>query len=294
LNALVTGSAGFLGRHFTAALTATGHAVTAVDIDDPVHPRDTRRFFDTNQTRYDLVIHCAAVSPHRSAIDRTPLLAGACNLELDAAMFQWAADTRPGRVAYISSSAAYPRRWQEDDHDRIALREEDVDFEYPIGEPDGIYGWVKLTGEKLANAYRQQGGTVTVVRPFSGYGEGQTTDFPFGAFVHRAHRREDPFTIWGDGTQVRDWIHVDDVVAGTLAAVDAEHDGPINLCTGVGTSMEELAGLVCDAAGYSPAYELLVDAPQGVAYRVGDPTRLREIYEPAVTLEEGVKRALTT
>lgn len=151
---------------------------------------------------------------------------------------------------------------------------------------------MKLTGERLADAYRAQGGRVTVVRPFSGYGEDQSDQFPFGAFRDRARRREDPFTIWGSGEQVRDWVHVDDVVGAVLAAVEQDVDGPLNIATGHGTSMRELAELFATTAGYRPEFETHPERPAGVAYRVGDPTRLHEIYTPRVTLDEGVKRAL--
>jgi nucleoside-diphosphate-sugar epimerase len=254
---------------------------------------DARLLFAKAINAVDLVIHCAAVSPHRSAIDGTPLTVGAGNLELDAAMFQWAARTKPGRVVYISSSAVYPVSLQNDLARPRNLREDDCRSDrLNSDDPDAIYGWTKLTGEKLADAYRRQGGSVTVVRPFSGYGEDQSADFPFGAFLRRAQRHEDPFIIWGDGEQVRDWVHVDDIVSGTLAAVEHGVDGPLNICTGEGTSMRELAALVCREANYSPAFDLLADAPAGVAYRVGDLIRLREIYEPKVSIAEGVRRAL--
>ena len=171
------------------------------------------------------------------------------------------------------------------------LKESDLRLEFPAF-PDAIYGQVKIMGETLAEAYRAQGGTVTVVRPFSGYGEDQSAQFPFGAFRDRALAREDPFTIWGDGTQVRDWVHVDDVVGAVLAAVDQGVDGPVNLCTGVGTSMTELATLLMVASGYCPDIDYRTDAPAGVAYRVGDPARMREFYQPKVTIEEGVRRAV--
>lgn len=290
MRVLVTGSAGFLGRHFIERLADDGHDVTGVDIVDGM---DALAYFRYCGTAPSLVVHCAAVHPHRSAIDSTPLMVGAGNLELDAAMFQWATRTKPGRVVYFSSSAAYPVDLQNDFATAVPLAETALRAgRYNIGRPDGSYGWVKLTGEQMADWYRKQGGRVTVVRPFSGYGEDQSADFPFGAFRDRARRREVPFVIWGDGEQVRDWIHVDDVVAGTLAAVDHEMDGPLNLCTGVGTSMRELAEMFCRRAGHAPGFEFKRDAPAGVAYRVGDPTRLHEVYTPKVTIEEGVRRAL--
>jgi nucleoside-diphosphate-sugar epimerase len=296
MKVLITGCRGFLGRHFAKALAEKDPEGRRIGLDVRGHEyqrRDAREFFLLDRTQYDLVLHLAAVSPHRAAIDGRALAVGAGGLALDAAMFEWAARTRPGRVVYFSSSAAYPVAAQQ--RPGVCLLEGDViDFGHgdDIGEPDAIYGWVKLTGERLADAYRAQGGAVTVVRPFSGYGEDQSSNFPFGAFRDRALAREDPFIVWGDGQQVRDWIHVDDLVGATLAAVDHEVDGPLNLCTGIGTSMRELAELFTATAGYRPHIELRPDQPTGVANRVVDPTRLHEIYTPRVTLEEGVKRAL--
>lgn len=291
MKVLITGAAGFLGRHFTARLLADGHGVTRVDIASQVVHIDALEVFRRETVRYDLVMHCAAVSPHRAAIDGKALAVGAGNLALDAAMFEWAARARPGRVVYFSSSAAYPVSYQHVNAAKRTMVEDLIDPSDPE-PPDAIYGWVKLTGERLAAAYREQGGAVTVLRPFSGYGEDQGTDWPFGAFRDRATARQDPYTIWGDGTQVRDWIHVDDVVGGTLAAVEHGVDGPLNLCTGVGTSMRDLARLFVIGAGFKTNYEFLSDRPSGVAYRVGDPTRMLEVYQPQVSLEEGVARAV--
>lgn len=288
---LLTGSAGFLGRNFHRHLVLRDYGdVWAVDV--AAKPFiNALEVFREDDGHYDLVIHCAAVAPHRAAIDGKTLAVGAGCLELDAAMFQWAARTRPGRVVYFSSSAAYPTRGQRAEH-HWALDEQYIDLEHSQGEPDAIYGWVKLMGERLAAAYRAQGGAVTVLRPFSGYGEDQSDDFPFGAFRDRARRRDDPFVVWGDGTQVRDWVHVDDVIGAVLAAVENGVDGPVNICSGVGTSMAELAALFAAEAGYDPRFDFRADQPAGVAYRVGDPTRLNTFYTPTVTIEEGVRRAL--
>lgn len=288
MNILVTGSAGFLGRHFRAALVDRGDDVTAVDI---VEGRDVLDVFRHGNKTFDVVIHCAAIAPHRSAIDGRALAVGAGGLELDAAMFQWAARTRPGRLVYFSSSAAYPVAYQHKHAAPWPMDEDLIDLAAPE-QPDAIYGAVKLMGERLAAAYRAQGGAVTVVRPFSGYGEDQSADFPFGAFRDRALRREDPFTVWGDGTQVRDWVHVDDLVDAVLAAVEQGVDGPLNIATGIGTSMAELAAMFCAEADYMPRFEFHPEKPAGVAYRVGDPTLLNEVYTPKVTIAEGVKRAL--
>jgi nucleoside-diphosphate-sugar epimerase len=284
VRALVTGSAGFAGRHFAAALEDAGAAVTGVDL---AGGDDARDFFRRDGTQFNLVIHCAAVVGGRATIDGAPL-ALASNLELDAALFQWALRTRPGRIVYVSSSAAYPVALQHAPGWR--LREDDIDLG-SVRQPDQLYGWAKLTGEILAHRARGEDLAVTVVRPFSGYGEDQAGDYPFAAFCGRARRREDPFPVWGDSRQARDFIHIDDIVAATLTMAAEHIDGPVNLGLGRPVTMAELAGLVCAEAGYSPAVTER-RGPQGVLCRVADPALLLGFYEPKITLEEGVARAL--
>jgi nucleoside-diphosphate-sugar epimerase len=291
VKALVTGSAGFVGRHMVAELDRRGWEVDARDIvTGRCLDNALEVFFYQNQV-YDLVVHAAAQAPHRAAIDRRPATA-IYNRMLDAAMFEWAVRTGQRRVLYLSSSAVYPvtRQLAPAEWGRPLAEIERADFD--DGAPPDPYGETKLLGERLALAAEACGVPVHVVRPFSGYGEDQSLDFPFGAFLDRVRRREDPFPIWGDGRQVRDWIHIDDVVAGALAAVEQDVREPVNLCTGRGTPLIELAAMMHEAAGYAPDVALIPDAPGGVAYRVGDPGRLLGIYRPKVSLEEGVARAL--
>jgi nucleoside-diphosphate-sugar epimerase len=293
VRALVTGSAGFVGRHMVAELEARGWDVHGVDVTD-AWPDGALDVFRLGAKVFDLVVHAAARSPHRAAIDGQPSIMP-YNVMLDAAMFNWAIRTGQRRVLYLSSSAAYPIDLQDDFATARELCEDDIPWSNRnIGVPDASYGWTKLAGERMAAAASEAGVAVHVVRPFSGYGEDQGTDWPFGAFLDRARRREDPFTIWGTGEQVRDWIHVDDVVNGALAVVDADARESVNLCTGTGTSMLELAEQICAAFGHEPLFQTHPDAPAGVAYRVGDPTRFNEIYRPRVSLAEGVQRAVAT
>lgn len=289
-SALVTGCAGFAGRHFTRALEERGYFVRGIDT---AYGEDALGYFSTNHSRFRLVVHCAAVVGGRAVIDGDPL-AQAVNLQLDAAMFRWALRAQPGRVVYVSSSAAYPVPFQTLEV-KARLTEDMIDPTLKKGllcMPDQLYGWAKLTGENLAHRARQAGLEVTVVRPFSGYGEDQDESYPFRAFAERARARADPFEIWGNPYQCRDFIHIDDIVGATLRMCDQGIDGPVNLGTGIPTTMEHLAALFTRAAGYKPRLNMRKDAPMGVEYRVADVSALNEFYLPRVSLEEGVKRAL--
>jgi nucleoside-diphosphate-sugar epimerase len=300
MKALVTGDRGFLGRRFAEELERRGYDVVGLDTKrSPA--QDCRLWFSssagTRAGHFDLVVHAAAVIGGRARIDGAPL-ATAVNLSIDAEMFRWASAARPGRVVYFSSSAAYPVAYQVG-NERNLLIEEHLDLPRLAYEPDQVYGWTKVVGEVLAGKLREAGVPVTVVRPFSGYGADQDEDYPFPSFIRRACERGAAdggvFRIWGNGNQVRDFVHVDDIVARTLRLADDGTAEPVNLCTGRPTSFNELARLVCSEAGWDdPKYAHLLNAPTGVRYRVGSPARMRRLTGdlPMISLETGIRRAL--
>ena len=281
---LITGDAGFVGGYFHKALN--GHDITGVDIKNGI---DARKFFATDETHFDLVVHLAAIVGGRATIEGEPLSV-AVDLAIDSELFQWALRTRPGRIIYYSSSAAYPIKLQ-DYGSTHHLTESDIDLNN-IQSPDYTYGWAKLTGEILASYAEREGLRVHIFRPFSGYGEDQSLDYPFPSFIKRGVEKANPFKIWGSGNQVRDFIHMEDVVAATLEAVQQDIQGPVNLGLGRVTSFNDLAILVANECGYSPEFERILGAPEGVQYRVCDPTKMLSFYTPKISLEEGIARAV--
>ena len=296
--ALVTGSAGFVGRHMSAALTARGYDVVGVDIRTGF---DCRTFFQMDARSFDLVVHCAAVVGGRTMIDGEPLRLAAEDLSIDAELFRWALRTRPKRMVLFSSSAAYPVALQTEDRAPYRLRESAIDnltvfgARGAVGLPDATYGWVKLTLERLAAEANAEGIRTHVFRPFSGYGSDQDDSYPFPAIMRRALDHPDgvPFRVWGDPNSTRDWVHVDDVVNCVFAHIKADVIGPVNICTGEAISFKYLANAALLAAG-KHAEHIVGDTtkPMGVFHRVGDPTLMREVYTPEVTIEAGIVRAM--
>lgn len=289
MRALVTGSEGFLGRHFVKHLRQTGYIVMPVDVRHTTRPVDARDFFRTDTGQWDLVVHCAAVVNGRQVIENSPM-DQVIDFELDAALFRWLSQADVAKTVYFSSSAAYPVALQDGTRPHF-LSETEIDLAIPQ-LPDALYGWTKLTGEFLAQHAREAGHDVLVVRPFSGYGEDQADCYPFPAIMQRAFNREDPFVIWGSADQVRDFIHVDDIVGAVLAFVEAGIQGPINIGTGFPTTMRELALTATMQLHYVPKFEPLTDKPAGVMYRVAQTVAMLNHYTPKISIEEGVARAL--
>lgn len=281
--ALVTGHRGFIGRHVISALAAAGYVVSGLDVacGDP----DARDWFRHDSKHFDVVVHCAATV---AGVDQRNAPGHLVNLEIDAALWQWAVRTRPGRVVYFSSSCAYPAAGPV-----RPLREDDIDLRNPRW-PDGLYGYGKLTGEVMARTAAAEGIPVTVVRPFSVYGppEAMRDGFAVKSFARQLAAHADPVEVWGDAGQVRDLIHVTDVAAAVLALIDAGVDGPVNLGTGRGTSLTELIAILGRAAGYQPQVKVNEGKPAGVPSLIADVTRLHEVYSPAVTLKDFAAQTL--
>jgi len=276
MKALVTGDKGFIGSHVASELKSRGYEVHGYDL---VDDRDVRNL--RGGSRYDLIIHCAAVVGGRRVMDWTPL-EHAVNLAIDAALFQYAHRIRAGRVVYFSSSCAYPAILGAINGRKLA--EGDINLAQPRW-PDQLYGWTKLTGELLAQTAREAGVPVSVVRPFSVYGPRMREGFAVRGFLEQVQRRKDPVSVWGNADQVRDYIHVADVAKAVATVAEQHIDGPVNLGTGVGTSLAELVAMMSEAAGYAPTVEVNRDMPAGYPYLVADAKLLHTFCPPRMALE---------
>ena len=281
MDILITGSHGFVGRYFINRLQE--HNLTLIDIKAGT---DCRDFFKREDKQYDLIIHLAAIVGGRESIEGRPL-AVADNLSIDSEFFQWCLKTKPKKIVYFSSSAAYPISWQTENMKRHRLKESNIGLN-DIRNPDMTYGWSKLTGEYLAQFVPN----VHIFRPFSGYGWDQDLTYPFPMYVKRAIERQNPFEVWGPGTQTRDFIHMADVVNAVLTAVEENIQGPINLGTGRSTSFIQLAQMCMSAVGYAGEIKTNPDKPVGCMHRVSDNSKLLEFYTPKISLEEGIKEAV--
>lgn len=282
---LITGHLGFVGKYFMRKYA--DHEIVGIDLKEN---NDCRDFFKNHPNIYfDLVIHLAAIVGGRLTIEGNPL-AVADDLSIDAELMQWCLKTKPGRVIYFSSSAAYPIKLQKIE-DQRKLKETDINLN-DCSTPDMTYGWAKLTGEFCLQYLEAEGIKVNIFRPFSGYGTDQDLDYPFPSYIRRGNLKLDPFEIWGDGKQVRDFIHMQDIVDAVDEAIKQDIIGPVNLGSGIATSFNDLQQMVCDQVGYRPTIDHKLSAPVGVMYRCCDPTKMLSFYQPKISLEEGISRAL--
>jgi nucleoside-diphosphate-sugar epimerase len=320
MHVLVTGGAGFVGRHVVRRLLERGDEVVCVD---PIAPRtggkdpakgwplfeprdfrgfnyvksDCRDWFAQNQGQYfDQAYHLAALVGGREVIEHDPL-AVAEDLAIDAMYWRWAKDAKPGWTGCFSSSAAYPVKLQTKDNYRL-LKEEDIDFTRDIGHPDLTYGWAKLTCEYIAKiAYEKHGLKSCSFRPFSGYGEDQDLAYPFPSIVKRVidNKHSNSLHVWGSGLQMRDFVHIEDCVdLIILASQKISDSSAINISTGKLTSFIELMRMVGKEMKMDLEVQGMSDKPEGVFARGGDRVRQEKIgFLPKIPLDEGIRRAIS-
>ncbi len=315
---LITGGAGFIGRHLTKRCTDLGWLVNIVDNMSSesalrlnewhkslkstsghvaFRQMDCREFFKYSTDVFDYVFHCAAVVGGRMTIEHKPI-AVAEDLSLDSEMINWAVKTKQKKLILFSSSAAYPIEYQ-GQAEFSKLSEGMLDLSKNIlGKPDLSYGLAKMCLEYLAQlAYEKHGLNSVVFRPFSGYGPFQHENYPFPNLLRLVRNwKEGPIEVWGTGEQVRDFIYIDDVVDAVFYFLDkVDNADVINLGTSVGTSFNELIRLMMKVVhpGKEFSINALSDKPVGVFYRVADTTKLNELgFNHKWTLEAGVRNSL--
>jgi UDP-glucose 4-epimerase len=253
-----------------------------------------RSFADEATQDIDTVFHLAADHGGRGYISQYPANC-ATNMALDNIVYETAANNGVERICFASSACTYPTDIQQE---RQRLREDMVSFEERGGAyADEVYGWAKLMGERSLQAYNEQYDIDTsAVRIFTAYGPRENETHAIVAFMAKAYARQDPFQIWGDGEQTRNFTYVKDITKVLRLAAENITDGtPVNAGTSRYVTMNEAVEIIFDYLDWEPSeINYLTDKPEGVRHRAADTTRAEELlgWEPQYTVEEGIKNTL--
>ena len=280
--ALVTGGAGFIGHHLARALIREGLEVVVLDNlstgrkenvpagasfieGDILNDEDVRKAL----SGVDILFHEAARVSIRSSVERfaedaETNITGTLNL------LRHCAGSGVKKLVYASSMAVYA-----DSPSQAPLPEG-----YAV-EPISPYGIGKLAGEKYClNICGQLGIRAVVLRYFNTYGIGQAFTPYVGVitiFIKRLLAGESP-TVFGSGMQVRDFVHVGDIVSGNIRAMNWDGEsGIFNIGTGVGTSVLQIARLLTDKINPSLPILFGEEQPGEIHNSVADISRGRSI-----------------
>jgi UDP-glucuronate 4-epimerase len=302
VKALVTGAAGFIGSHLSEALTAQGHEVIGIDNLASYYdigqkranlaklltdPRFTFLELDLNGSALNEVVEDCDAIYHQAAqpgvraswsVFRDYVTA---NVMATHALLDAARGSAIERFVYASSSSVYGNLTHYPATEDSPLR------------PCNPYGVTKLAGENLVRLYGENWGLSTIcLRYFTVYGPRQRPDMAINRLI-RSALDGTKFTVYGDGSQVRDFTYVLDVVGANLAALEADlKPGTImNVAGGGEIALSELVDLVHQACGSAPNLDNR-PARAGDVRRTGGDIRLAEVllgWRPEVGLERGIK-----
>lgn len=298
---LLTGGAGFIGSHLTEALLAAGHKVVVADdlstghqSNLPKHANLTFTNCDVNspalaelftQHNFDWVFHYAAVVGVKRTLEHPASVMR--DLEGMRQIMELARKHGVDKVLFASSSEVYGEPLE------LPEREDGpTNAKLP-------YAVVKLAGEKYLEAYHQEFGMrTTALRLFNVYGPRQIDTaygFVVGIFLKQMLSGKPP-TVFGDGTQTRDFVYVKDNVAATLKAMEAKTtDGEVvNLGTGKHLTIAQLAEAVIKTCGAALKPQFLPARPNDIMQRYPEVTKFRKLldYQFRYSLEEGLRETM--
>ncbi len=311
IRCLVTGGAGFIGSHVTEALSRQGAKVRVVDDlsrgrlsniqsyisgvellkGDLANPEIVSKSVED----VDYCFHLGATVGGVEFMKTHPAVMFG-NSVIDHNILEACRNSKMGKILYMSSACVYPINLQTS-ASPAPLKEDDALRNG--ASPDGAYGWAKLVGELQFNAYRDEFGLdISIVRPFNPYGPRESFDpkdsHVIPALIRRAVKNEDPFVVWGDGSQERDFIYISDVVEGVIAAMEAPDGGPFNLASGSGCSVKTIVELVLELTNRHPRIVWQASGPTSVASRTADISRAsaRLNWKPKVGLRDGLAQTI--
>jgi len=255
MNFVVTGGAGFIGSHITHHLVERNYQVTVIDdvnietLENFGNTTKTVEFKKINILNYedlrkafrnvDGVFHHAALIDVQESF-RKPDLYYDVNVKGTENILKIAEEFNI-KVVFASSAGVYGNP------EKIPIKET------AVRKPLNPYGITKLECEKLAEKYSKRGNQVLTLRYFNVFGKRQTGSYAavITRFLDKIKNKMPP-EIFGDGSQTRDFIYVDDVVSANLSAMKSDiGNGFFNIGTGIKTSIKDLANLMIELSGYS-------------------------------------------
>jgi len=285
-NILVTGANGMIGKELVNILhtTTDANAITAVDIlNADLRDRDACKTICKDQ---DIIFHLAGIKGSPQRCMEAPASFSVPMIQFNANMIEAAYEADVEWFLYTSSVGVY--------HPAKVFKEDDVWGTFP-SENDWYAGWAKRIGELNVQAYVKEynWNKCSIVRPANVYGPNDN----FGEWsmvvpsLIKKAMENDVLDVWGDGSPIRDLIYAEDVARGMSHMVQNQVTEPVNLGSGTGVTIKEVAEIV---AKYFDK-EIVWDKtkPMGDMKRLMDMSRAKSYgFEPQTSFEDGIIKTI--
>jgi len=302
---LVTGASGFIGTNLVRKLTSLGAIVRGTTHENA--PQEV--LSGVEYSTYDLlkmencfkatkdmdyVFMAAANSSGAAVMETTPLVHLTPNVVMNSQMLAASYENKVKKFCFISSNTVYPLT-------DFAVKEADVTNEFY--EKYFIVGWMKRFSEIMCEMYSNKIKTpmeTLVVRPGNLYGPFDkytwTESKVIAALVRRAIEKQNPFEVWGDGLDLKDFLYIDDFTEGMLLAfAKSDHFMPINIASGFPVTIREVLEIILKTAGHNEA-EVRFDStkPSMIPKRMIDISKMQRLtgWSPETNLTDGIAKTM--
>ena len=300
---LVAGSAGFVGSHLTEKLVELGAEVRGTYHNNYPNPRiagveyiksdlENTLDCDTATKNIDYVFMCAANSSGAEVMTKTPLVHLTPNVIMNSQMLAASYANEIKKFCFISSNTVYPLT-------DFAVSENDVTGEF--FEKYFIVGWMKRFSEIMCEMYSKKISKpmpTLIIRPGNLYGPRdkykKSESKVIAALIRRAFEKENPFEVWGDGQDIKDFLYISDFIEAILSVFAKSGDFDIfNIASGVPISIKDILDQLMKMSG-NESTEIHFDKskPTMIPIRMIDIARINNAtgWSPKINMVEGLKK----
>lgn len=297
---LVTGGTGLIGRPLVDQLLTLGAQVRVVSLDDPSRAPKETEYLRLDLRSYDnclkacqgvdFVFNLIGIKGSPKMVAEKPASIFVPTILFNTNMMAAAYAARVERYLFTSSIGVYAPA--------EVFNEDDVWKTFP-SENDRFAGWAKRMGELQAEAYCRefQWKDISIVRPANVYGPFDNFDpenaMVIPSLIRRVLSGENPLTVWGDGSPIRDFIYSEDCAEAMMLVMEKGYNHPINIGSGTRQSIRDVVDAIAANAREKPEVMWDKSKPSGDQIRVMNVERLRSLgFTCRTSLHEGIKKTM--
>lgn len=301
---LVTGASGLIGNHLVRQLLKKNFQITAIVHDRTSYLPTAKNLHiicgdltDYNFCKkickdVDYVFHLAVETGSITKNANHPASIMTPTVLMDFNMLKASHEENVKKYLYSSCACVYPAE--------LENMSEDKAWSGPPPKMHETISWSKRIAELQCQSYHKEyGDKIAIVRPSNTYGSYDIFDVEnshvISAFIEKALSKTDPFIIWGNGEQIREFVYAKDVADGMILALEHYAKAePINLGGGTAIKIKDLAEKILSFAKYNPKIVFDNAKPTGHMKRVLDSTKARNQlnFVPSISLDDGLRETI--